>query len=132
LFDMLQQIDPRLGLAIHASLATALVAAILVVAWALRDRRRSTARDRLYESGVARPGATPPVSAPYFLIAVLFVIFDLEAAILFAWAAAARETGVLGFAEAAIFIGVLLAALVYLWIDGALDTTEPQKKLTRE
>ncbi len=132
MIDMLQQIDPRLALAVHAALATGLVAAIMAVAWLLRDRRRSGRPDALYESGVARPTATPPVSAPYFLIAVLFVIFDLEAAILFAWAAAARETGLLGFAEAAIFIGVLLAALVYLWIDGALDTTRPQKKLTRE
>lgn len=128
----MQTIDPRLALAVHAALAVGLVAAILAVAWLLRDRRRSARTDRLYESGVGRPGATPPVSAPYFLIAVLFVIFDLEAAILFAWAAAAEETGALGLAEATIFVGVLLAALVYLWADGALETTKPQTKLTRE
>ena len=59
--------------------------------------------------------------APYFPIAALFVIFDMEAAILFAWAVAARDAGWVGLIEAAIFIGVLLLALIYLWADGALD-----------
>jgi len=49
------------------------------------------------------------------------VVFDMEAAILFAWAVAAREAGLAGLFEAALFIAVLLAALGYLWADGALD-----------
>lgn len=120
--DVVSALDPRLALGLHAALALGLVAAVLVVAWLLRDRRRSDRADALYESGVTQPQAAAiPLRAPHFLIAALFVIFDLEAAILFAWAAAARETGWLGFWEAAVFIGVLLAALVYLWADGALD-----------
>ena len=120
--DLASTVDPRLALGLHAALAIGLVAAVLIVAWLLRDRRRSERADALYESGVTQPQAGAiPLRAPHFLIAALFVIFDLEAAILFAWAAAARETGWLGFAEAAVFIGVLLAALVYLWADGALD-----------
>ena len=129
LTDLLGTVDPRLALALHAALAVGLVAAVMVVAWALRDRRRSTREDALYESGVTQPAAPArAVAAPYFLVAALFVIFDLEAAILFAWAAAAREAGPLGFWEAAIFVGVLLAALVYLWADGALDTRPGRRK----
>lgn len=128
MLDLIQSVDPRVSLAIYAALAVALVGVVLIVAWALRDRRRSTRPDTLYESGVkAPPPGAKPVAAPYFLVAALFVIFDLEAAILFAWAIAAEETGRLGFMEAAIFIGVLLLALVYLWADGALDTG-PRRK----
>jgi NADH-quinone oxidoreductase subunit A len=52
---------------------------------------------------------------------MFFVIFDLEAVFLFAWAVAVRETGWTGYAEALLFITVLLATLAYLWRVGALD-----------
>jgi NADH-quinone oxidoreductase subunit A len=62
------------------------------------------------------------LSAPYFLIAVFFMIFDVEVALLFAWAVAATEVGRDGLIAATVFIAVLLAALAYLWMDGALET----------
>ena len=52
---------------------------------------------------------------------MFFVIFDLEAVFLYAWAVAVKETGWPGFIEAAIFVAILLAALAYLWRIGALD-----------
>lgn len=52
----------------------------------------------------------------------------MEAAILFAWAVAARDAGWLGLIEAAVFIGVLLLALVYLWLDGALDWVKGKRR----
>jgi NADH-quinone oxidoreductase subunit A len=55
---------------------------------------------------------------------MLFVIFDVEAVYLYAWAVAVPETGWLGFAEATIFVLILLAALVYLWRIGALDWSQ--------
>ena len=59
--------------------------------------------------------------AHFYLIAMFFVIFDLEVVFLFAWAIAAPELGWLGYAEILVFVGVLLAAWVYLWRVGALD-----------
>ena len=59
-------------------------------------------------------------SAKFYLIAMFFVVFDLEAVFLFSWAIAARELGWAGFWEALIFTVVLLAALVYLGRIGAL------------
>jgi NADH-quinone oxidoreductase subunit A len=115
-------IDPGAALGIHVALSAAIVAAIIGVAAYLRERRAGARPDVPYESGILP--ASPrqgPLNAPYFLIAALFVIFDMEAAILFAWAVAARDTGWTGLIEAAVFIGVLLLALVYLWVDGALD-----------
>jgi NADH-quinone oxidoreductase subunit A len=52
---------------------------------------------------------------------MFFVIFDLEAVFIFAWAISVRETGWTGYAEATLFIAILLATLVYLWRVGALD-----------
>jgi NADH-quinone oxidoreductase subunit A len=85
-------------------------------------RRGEIGTNEPYESGV-RPTGTAQIRLPiqYYLVAMLFVIFDLEAVFLYAWAVAVRETGWLGFIEAAIFAAVLLAALAYLWRIGALD-----------
>jgi NADH-quinone oxidoreductase subunit A len=126
--ELIFPVDPGAALAIHVALSAAIVAAIILVAAWLREKRAGARTDVPYESGVlpAAP-AQGPLNAPYFLIAALFVIFDMEAAILFAWAVAARETGWLGLIEATIFIGVLLIALAYLWADGALDWA-PRKR----
>ena len=127
--ELIFPIDPGAALAIHVALSAGLVAAIMLVAAWLRERRSGARADVPYEGGVL-PAAPQqgPVNAPYFLIAALFVIFDMEAAILFAWAVAARDTGWLGLIEAAVFIGVLLLALVYLWADGALDWHKERKR----
>ena len=75
-----------------------------------------------YESGIVSEGsARVRLSARFYLVAMFFVVFDLEAVFLFAWAVAAREAGWAGYWEVVIFIGVLLAALIYLWGVGALD-----------
>ena len=60
-------------------------------------------------------------SAKFYLVAMLFVIFDVEALYLFAWAVSVRESGWAGLIEATVFIAILLAGLVYLWRVGALD-----------
>jgi len=76
----------------------------------------------VFESGmVPSGGARGRRSAHFYLTAVFFVIFDLEAVFLFGWAIAAREAGWGAYAGIAVFIAVLIAALAYLWRDGALD-----------
>lgn len=65
----------------------------------------------------------PPWGFPdaNYLVAMFFVIFDLEAVFLVAWAVALREVGWAGYIEVLIFVGVLVIALIYLWRLGALD-----------
>jgi NADH-quinone oxidoreductase subunit B len=86
-------VHPGTALLLHVGIAAATVVAILLLAGVLRERSR---RDGfgVYESG-APPGApaTTPLTAPYFLIAVAFMIFDVEVALLFAWAIAAERGG---------------------------------------
>jgi NADH-quinone oxidoreductase subunit A len=72
-------------------------------------------------SVVSVGGARLRFSAKFYLVAMFFVIFDVEALFLYAWAISLRESGWAGFVEATIFIFVLLVGLVYLWRIGALD-----------
>jgi NADH-quinone oxidoreductase subunit A len=75
-----------------------------------------------YESGIPVTGtARLRLNAQFYLVAMFFVIFDLETAIIVAWAVGVIELGWTGYIEILIFIGVLLVALVYLWRLGALD-----------
>ncbi len=99
-----------------------LVVAMLVLSWLLGQRHHERATGIPYESGMIPTGsARLRFGAAFYMIAVFFVIFDLEAAFIFAWAVAVREIGWAGYVEGVVFIGVLVAALVYLWRLGALD-----------
>ena len=80
------------------------------------------AKNEPFESGILPTGsARLRFSAKFYLVAMLFVIFDVEALYLFAWAVSVRESGWAGLIEATVFIAILLAGLVYLWRVGALD-----------
>jgi len=99
-----------------------MVGGMLLLSWLLGQRHNERATGEPYESGMPTTGsARLRLSAKFYLVGLIFVIFDLEAAYLFAWAVAAREVGWAGYIEAMVFIGILAAALVYLWRVGALD-----------
>lgn len=116
-------------LIVYTLIVLAVVGTMLGLSYVLGQRRRDRATNEPYESGIVSVGdAHFRISVHFYLTAILFIIFDLEAVFLFAWAIAVRETGWLGFAEALIFILILLAGLVYLYKTGALDwRTRPQR-----
>jgi len=98
------------------------VAVMIGVSYFLGQRHEDRATNEPYESGILITGqARVRFSAKFYLIAMFFVIFDLEAVFLFAWAIAVPELGWLGYFEALIFIGVLVATLIYLWRIGGLN-----------
>ena len=100
----------------------ALVTAMIAVSHVLGQRHRERATGEPYESGIASTGsAHVRFDVRFYLVAMFFVIFDLEAIFIFAWAVAARELGWAGYFEILVFIGVLAAALIYLWRLGALE-----------
>jgi NADH-quinone oxidoreductase subunit A len=109
-------------LVVYAAIVAALVAAMLGLSYVLGQRHHDRSTDFPYESGILSEGsARVRLSFKFYLVAMFFVIFDLEAVFIFAWAVAVRETGWTGYIEVSIFIAVLLAALAYLWRVGALD-----------
>jgi NADH-quinone oxidoreductase subunit A len=99
-----------------------LVAAMLAVSYVLGQRHDEPATGQPYESGILSEGsARVHISAKFYLVAMFFVIFDLEAVFIFAWSVAARDLGWTGYWEIFAFIAILAAALFYLWRLGALD-----------
>jgi NADH-quinone oxidoreductase subunit A len=94
----------------------------LMVSYVLGPRRRTTAKDAPYESGVEPLGDTRQrFSVKFYLVAVLFIVFDVEVVFLYPWAVVFRKLGLLGLVEALIFLGVLCIGLMYAWRKGALD-----------
>lgn len=107
---------------VYAALTIVVAATIIGLAAVLGQRHRDLTTDDRYESGLPAAGPLPQrFSIEFYEIAVFFVVFDLEAVFIFAWAVALRESGWRGYAEAMVFIALLLAGLVYLWRLGALD-----------
>jgi len=109
-------------LAVYFLVVILLVAGMLAISFVLGERHREPATGAPYESGILSQGsARVRLSAKFYMVAMFFVIFDLEAVFIFLWAIAGRELGWAGYCEALVFIGVLAATLAYLWKVGALD-----------
>src|SRR5512137_2574245 len=99
-----------------------LAAAMIGLSYVLGERHAGRVTGEPYESGIKPTGAAwIRFDVKYYLIAMFFVIFDLESIFIFAWAVAVREAGWSGYLAIVIFIGILMAALFYLWRMGALD-----------
>ena len=113
-------------------IALAIIAAMLGISWFLGERGKGSAKNQPYESGI-KPTDSARLRFPskFYLIAMFFVLFDIEAVFLFSWAMAFRETGWIGFAAAAVFITILLALLVYEISIGALDFEISGKKILK-
>ena len=99
-----------------------LVGAMLSLSYVLVQRHNEPATGDPYEGGIVSEGsAHVRLSIKFYLLAMFFVIFDLEAVFIFSWAVAGRDLGWPGYWEVFIFIGILLITLAYLWRLGALD-----------
>ncbi len=107
----------------------ALCAFMIGAASLLGGRSKGRSKSLPFESGIVGTGsARQRFSVKFYLVAMLFVIFDIEAVFLFAWAVSVREVGWAGFLGAAVFIFILLAGLVYDSRVGALDWA-PKRKM---
>ena len=95
---------------------------LLLLGRLIRPHNPTPAKLQPFESGV--PDVDPPkarYTPRFYVIAMLFVIFDIEAIFLFPWAVAFDALGLYGFVQAVIFIGLLLVGLLYEWKKGALE-----------
>lgn len=99
-----------------------LVLTMLGLSWLLGQARANHSTNDPFESGIVSVGdAQGRISVEFYLIAIFFVIFDLETVFIFAWAIAFFELGWTGYAAIMVFVAVLVIALIYEWKSGALD-----------
>jgi NADH-quinone oxidoreductase subunit A len=102
-------------------LITGFVASVLVLARLISPSRSSSTKAQNYETGEATvTDPWRPFPVRYYVFALLFLIFDVEAAFLYPWAVIYRELGLYGFVEMVIFVLILGVGLVYAWKKGAL------------
>jgi|SRR5690625_483052 len=94
----------------------------LIAGFVLAPRRPSAEKQSAYECGFeAFEDSRMKFDVRYYLIAILFIIFDLEIAFLFPWAISLSKVGLFGFASMGVFVGVLLIGFIYEWKKGALE-----------
>ena len=109
-------------LAVYFAAVILIVVTMLSLSYVLGQRHTEPATGSPFESGIVSEGSVHVrLSVKFYLLAMFFVVFDLEAVFIFLWAVAGRELGWAGYREVLIFIGVLIATLAYLWRTGALN-----------
>lgn len=114
--------ESLLALGLYATAAVGLVALLLLLARYLGQRTRSLHKGEAYESGILPSGEArlcEPV--PFYLVAIFFIVFDVELVFIVSWAVAWDLLGWAGYLQIVFFIVMLFAGLVYLWQTGGLD-----------
>lgn len=102
---------------------------MLTVPLLLGGKTWGRAKQEQFESGVVSAGgARIRLSAKFYLVAIFFVVFDLEALYLYAWASSVREVGWVGFTTAAFFIGILLVGLIYELSTGSMNWSPSDRR----
>jgi NADH-quinone oxidoreductase subunit A len=110
------------SLVVYLILALAFIGSQLLIASWLGEKKKNIEKLRAYESGIIPTGtARLRYPVPFYLVAIFFLIFDVEAAFIFSWAIAYRELGWPGWLQISFFIAVLLIGLGYIWKKGGLN-----------
>ena len=115
-------LESYIPIAILFIVATAIAALLIVLGVVFGPRRKSFRKASPYESGMMPIGpGTRRMSVRYYLVAVLFILFDVEIIFFYPWAVTFRALGLFGFIEMVIFVGILLVGYVYVWKKGAFE-----------
>ncbi len=115
--------EPGVGsLIVYGFLVLVLVAILLFLSGWLGEKKRNPEKLGPYECGIIPTGSARfPYPVPFYLVAIFFLIFDLEAVFVFSWAVAVEPLGWNGWLQISFFIIVLLISLFYLWAKGGLE-----------
>ena len=117
---------------IYAGIVVLLVVIMIGLSWVLGERHNERLTSEPYESGIPPTGdARLRFSSHFYLIAIFFVIFDLDAVFILAWAVSFRELGLAGYLGIVVFIGILIAVLIYEIGIGSLDFGPQGKKILK-
>ena len=114
--------EALLSLSLYVGITVLLIAALLFLAWWLGNKDRTPVKAQPYESGVIPTGQAKLLEpVPFYLVAIFFIVFDVEAVFIVSWAVAYDLLGWAGFIQITFFIVILFLGLVYLWRRGGLD-----------
>jgi NADH-quinone oxidoreductase subunit A len=107
---------------IHIVLAGGIATAIITLSWWIGERKPTRAKLSPYESGMTPVGdARGRFSVQFYLVAMLFILFDVEAIFLYPWAIILRDLKHFGLWEMFVYIGIVLVGFFYVWKKGVLD-----------
>ena len=115
-------LEHYLPILIHATLAIIIGAAMLGLSTLIGRHKPSREKGMPYESGVTPVGDTRhPMNVKFYLVAMIFILFDVEAVFLYPWAVVFRELGMFGFLEMVTYMAIIMAGFFYIWKRGVLD-----------
>lgn len=115
-------IEPYLPILILLGISVAQAVGMVIVSEVLSPRKATAVKLQPYESGIDPLGGTRDrFSVKFYVVAILFIVFDVETVFLVPWAVAMRTLGMEGFIVAMIFIFILTVGLIYEWKKGALE-----------
>jgi NADH-quinone oxidoreductase subunit A len=111
-----------LAILIYFGIAVFFAIFAIVASYLLGQRKPSAIKQAPYECGVATVGSSfRRIPIKYYIIAMLFLIFDIEVVFLYPWAVVFKQFRIFAFVSMAVFIGILLIAYIYIWKKGALE-----------
>lgn len=114
--------DTYFPVLVQIVLAIAIAAALVTLTFVVGKRVKTRVKDSPYECGIVPTGtARERFSVKFYLVAIVFILFDIEAVFLYPWAVVYRELKMFAFVEMLLFIVLVLAGFVYIWKKGALD-----------
>ena len=117
---------------VQAIAAMALAAGLLSVSFLLGKRVRNRVKDMPYESGMIPTGdARQRFSVKFYLVGMLFILFDIEAIFLYPWVVVFRELKMVAFVEMLVFVVLILSGFFYIWKKGALDWSGSDRPVTK-
>jgi NADH-quinone oxidoreductase subunit A len=107
---------------LQAALAAIIAAALVTLSYVIGHRVRNRVKDMAYECGIAPTGdARQRFSVKFYLVAMLFILFDIEAIFLYPWAVVYKQLKMFAFVEMLIFVILILAGFFFIWKKGVLD-----------
>lgn len=115
-------------LLIQVVVGIGLAAVMVTLSTLVGYRKKTRAKDTAYECGIEPTGdAQQRFSVKFYMVAMLFILFDVEAVFLYPWAVIARELKMFGFWEMLLYIGLVLVGFFYIWKKGVLDWNVPDR-----